>query len=89
MEALTIEQIIEAPRGKSLICRDTWYGTHDLTEIQSAEQSGDSVLFTGAGYRYGIYVDNNHVEKLIKTGHAEKRPSEIEQCTIRTSWDLR
>ena len=69
---------------------DSWNGSSCNITIEEAEQGTDSVHFTGTnsyGGKSGIYVDNELLPTLIKTGKAE-RSQEIEHCDVKIIWNL-
>lgn len=76
--------------GKKLHTYDSWNGSSCNITIETAEQTTDSVHFTGTnsyGGKSGIFVDNDLVQTLIQTGYAE-RHREIDHCSVKTSWKL-
>ena len=76
--------------GRKLHIYDSWNGSSCNITIEEAEQGTDSVHFTGTnsyGGKSGIYVDNELLSTLIKTGKAE-RSQEIEHCDVKIIWNL-
>lgn len=76
--------------GRKLLTYDSWNGSSCNITIEEAVQEADSVHFTGTnsyGGKSGIYVDNELLPTLIKTGRAE-RHQEIDHCDVRKSWKL-
>lgn len=76
--------------GRKLNTYDTWCGNGFNITIEGFEQESDGVNFTGTN-RYGekskIYVNNELLPTLIKTGHAESS-HEIDHCNVKRSWNL-
>lgn len=76
--------------GRKLYTYDSWNGSSCNITIEGAEQESNSVRFTGTnsyGGKSGIYVDNELLPTLLKTGKAE-RSREIDHCDVKTSWSL-
>ena len=76
--------------GRKLYTYDSWNGSSCNITIEGAEQESNSVRFTGTnsyGGKSGIYVDNELLPTLIKTGKAE-RSREIDHCDVKTVWSL-
>lgn len=59
--------------GRKLHTYDSWNGSSCSITIEEAEQE--------------IYVDNELLPTLIKTGHAEES-HEIDHCDVKRSWSL-
>ena len=76
--------------GRKLYSYDSWNGSSCNITIEEAKQDTDSVHFVGTnsyGGKSGIYVDNELLPTLIKTGEAE-RSREIDHCNVTTRWKL-
>lgn len=76
--------------GRKLYSYDSWNGSSCNITIEEAKQETDSVHFVGTnsyGGKSGIYVDNELLPILIKTGKAE-RSREIDHCNVTTRWKL-
>ena len=88
---INIEKVLAKTSGRKLHTYDTWNGSSMTITVESAEKHTDSVLFTGTnpwGGKSGIYVDNEFVKTLIKTGEAVKH-NEVDHCDVRTTWSLK
>lgn len=76
--------------GRKLHRYDSWYGSSCDITIEEAKQERDSVYFTGTdsyGGKSGIYVDNELLPTLIKTGSTE-RSQEVDHCDVKVRWSL-
>lgn len=76
--------------GRKLHTYDSWAGSSCNITIEEAEQETNAVRFIGTnsyGGKSGIYVDNELLPTLIKTGHAEES-HEIDHCNVKRSWNL-
>lgn len=73
--------------GKKLHYYDSWNGNSCDITIEDAEQYVGGVFFSGAGSKYGISVDDEVLDTLLKTGKAE-RCREINHCMVRSTWKL-
>lgn len=88
---INIETILNKTIGSRLSTYETWNGSSKSIHIENAEQYSNSVFFTGTnpwGGQSGIYVDNEFVKQLIKTGEAVKH-NEVDHCDVRTTWSLK
>lgn len=88
---INIDYVIKKTVGHKLHTYDTWYGSSMTITVENAEQHSDSVVFTGTnswGGKSGIYVNNECVKTLIRTGEAEKY-NEVDHCDVRTTWSLK
>lgn len=76
--------------GRKLHTYDSWNGSSCCITIEEAEQETNAVRFIGTNSCRGkseIYVDNELLPTLIKTGHAEES-HEIDHCDVKRSWSL-
>ena len=76
--------------GRKLHTYDSWNGNSYYITIEGAEQETNAVRFIGTnsyGGKSGIYVDNELLPTLMKTGHAEET-DEIDHCDVKRSWSL-
>ena len=76
--------------GAKLHTYDTWNGNSCAITIEDSKPGANGRRFTGTN-NYGgksiIYVPDDLLPKLIKTGEAEMK-QEIDHCTVKTKWML-